>query len=104
MKFHVNGDEVLDLNETKMKVICNDIMKEEFDSDMKRRVQYIISHKYQRCFERLYKEWVIDSDGKGSKLAKNGIKSIPTDPDELAELIFSQPNYSDRSKREKDKQ
>lgn len=60
---------------------------------MKRRLQYILMHKYERCFERLKKEWE-------PKLAANGVASIPTNPDALAELIFAQPNYKCRKTRE----
>ena len=59
---------------------------------MERRVGYIIEHKYERCLERLKKEWE-------PKLAKT-LPSIPTDPDALAELIFAHPDYKSRSQRE----
>ena len=62
--------------------------------DMKRRLKYILMHKYEECFKRLKSEWE-------PKLIENGIKMIPTDPNELAELIFSQENYKDRSSRQK---
>ena len=52
-----------------------------------------INHKYERCFERLKKEW-------DKKLIDNGVKSMPTDPDEYAQLVFSQPNYKDRKARD----
>lgn len=41
------------------------------------------------------KEWV-----DGGKLAANGVNSIPIDKEELAELIFAQPNYKDRAARQ----
>lgn len=93
MKISVDGIELFELTETKKKVICNDIPNEIFDADMKRRLQWVLEHKYTRSFDRLKKEWE-------PKLVANGIRSIPTDKDELAELIFSQPNYEDRSKRD----
>jgi hypothetical protein len=102
MKIIVDNEEVYELNKTKEKVIKNDILEEVFDADMKRRVRWSLNHKYERCFERLVNEWCKDHDGKGSKLEKNGIRSIPTNPDELAELIFSQPNYKNRTQRERD--
>ena len=101
MKISCNDQEIFTLSETQKKVIQNDIKTEIFDEDMKRRLKWVLfDEKYQKCFQRLRSEWCDpDSSGK-SKLAKAGVKSIPTDPDELAELIFAQPDYKNRSKRE----
>jgi len=93
MKISVDDQELFRLSETQKKVIKNDIHEDIFDEDMKRRLQYILTHKYERCFERLKKEWE-------PKLRANGVSMIPTDPDALAVLIFSQPNYKNRSQRE----
>ena len=98
MKITVDGQDVFTLSETQKKVIRNEILDEEFETDMKRRLHYILNHKYEQCFQRLYDEWCKPVNGS-SKLEKNGVRSIPTNPDELSELIFSQPNYENRSKR-----
>lgn len=95
MKVQVDGEDVFELNETKCKVICNDILEEEFVEDMKRRAKYIWEHKYERCFERLKKEWE-------PKLKDNGVEAIPLNADAFAELVFAQPNYKSRSAREKE--
>lgn len=93
MKISVNDQELFSLSEVQKKVIKNDILDEIFDEDMKRRLQYILMHKYERCFKRLKDEW-------DKKLVENGVRSVPTDPDEYAQLVFSQPNYKNRSARE----
>lgn len=105
MKISVNDQELFTLTEIQKKVIQNDILHENFEEDMKRRLKWVLlDEKYNRCFQRLKKEWVDDLDQEGkSKLARNGIGMIPTDPDRLATLIFSQPNYKNRSQREKEK-
>lgn len=100
MKISVDGKQILELSETQKKVIMNDIPKEIFEQDMCARLCYVMEHKYERCMERLKNEWCGCHDGLPSKLSVNGIKSIPTDDQELAELIFAQPNYLDRSARE----
>lgn len=93
MKIKVDNVEIFEFNETKKKVIKNDIHSDIFDEDMKRRIRYILEHKYERCFERLKNEWI-------PKLAAKNIQSIPTDPDAFAELVFTQPDYKDRKVRE----
>lgn len=92
MKIKVNDQDLFELSETQCKVICNDIHKDEFDADMKRRLEYILTHKYERCMERLKNEWL-------PKL-KSRVDSIPVDDQKLAELIFSQPDYQCRKTRE----
>jgi hypothetical protein len=92
MKISVDDKELFKLSETQKKVIKNDIQEEIFEEDMKRRLQYILTHKYERCFERLKSEWE-------PRLAAKGIPMIPTNPDAFAELVFSQPEYKNRSKR-----
>lgn len=94
MKVQVDGKLILELNDTQKRVIQDEIPKEIFQSDMERRIHYILTHKYEQCFKKLKEEWE-------PKLSKR-VPSVPTDPDKLAELIFSQPDYKSRSQREED--
>ena len=93
MKIFVDNDQVFELNETKKKVIKNDIHENIFSDDMKRRVRWILEHKYEQCFKRLKEEWE-------PKLAQRGVQFIPTDSDSFAELVFSQPDYKNRLQRD----
>ena len=92
MKISVDDQECFCLSETQKKVIKNDIHEDEFEIDMRRRLQYILTHKYERCMNRLKDEWE-------EKLTER-YPSIPTDADALAELIFSQEDYKSRKERE----
>ncbi len=95
MKISVDNDELFTLSETQKKVIQNDIPSEIFVEDMKRRLQWVLTHKYERCFERFKKEWE-------PKLKERGIEMIPTNEEKFAQLVFSQDDYKDRSSREKE--
>lgn len=92
MKIKVDEQELFELSETQKKVIRNDIPDEVFEDDMKRRLHYILMHKYERCLERLKAEWL-------PKL-KERIEAIPTNEDSLAELIFTQSDYKSRTRRD----
>jgi hypothetical protein len=94
MKISVNDKELFTLSDIQKQVIKNDIPEDIFDEDMNRRIQWILMHKYEECFKALKAEWDL-------KLAANGVKMIPTDPDAYAQLVFAQPNYQDRAAREK---
>lgn len=93
MKISVNDQHLFTLSETQKKVIMNDIHEDEFDQDMKRRLHYILTHKYERCFDRLKKEWE-------PKLKQLGVESIPLNEEAFANLVFSQSSYMGRKKRE----
>ncbi len=93
MKISVNDVELFTLTETQKRVIQNDISKDVFEEDMKRRLKYILMQKYDQSCARLKKEWE-------PKLVKAGAKSLPTDMDTFANLVFSRPEYKDRSARD----
>ena len=93
MKFNVDDETIYELNETKQNVIKNEVHSDEFNEDIKRRVKYIVDHKYDQCFKRLKAEWE-------PKLKASGIKTIPLDEDEFAQLVFAQPAYKDRKTRD----
>jgi len=93
MKISVDNLDLFELSETQKNVIKNDIPEDIFEDDMKRRLQYILTHKYEQCFKRLKAEWE-------PKLAKAGLESIPTNADAFAQLVFSQPEYRDRRARD----
>jgi len=97
MKIKVDNDILFELTETQKNVIKNDIPSEEFDEDIKRRLQWVVMHKYAKCLTRLKTEWL-------PKLKELGVQSIPLDDDAFAELVFSRSEYKDRSAKEKEKQ
>jgi hypothetical protein len=85
MKFFVENKEVLELSATQQKVIQDNVNLDIFVSDMERRVNWVISHKYDMCYDDLIKRWL-------PKLRER-YDSLPTSKDALAELIFAQPDY-----------
>ena len=93
MKFSVDDLELFSLTEVQKKVIKNEINSEIFDADMKRRIQWVIMHKYEQCFKKLKAEW-------DDKLPALGIESIPTNKDAYATLVFEQESYLDRTARD----
>lgn len=92
MKVQVNNEDLFELSEVQKKVIKNDIHADEFESDMKRRLQYVLMHKYEQCFNHLKAEW--------DEKLKTRLDLVPTNPDKYAELVFSQPDYQCRKMRE----
>lgn len=103
MKISVDGVDIFELSEVQLKIMQNNISSEAecpiygkgFECDLKRRLRYILMHKYEQCFKELKSEWE-------PKLKEAGIKSIPLDDEEFAALVFAQPNYKSRDDRDAD--
>ena len=93
MKILVDGKELLTLTDIQKRVIMNDIPEEEFEEDMKRRLKYVLMHKYERCYARLFNEWM-------PKLKEAGVQHVPLNDELFANLVFEQPEYKSRSQRE----
>jgi hypothetical protein len=92
MKVSVNDQELFTLSDIQEQVIQYDIHKDIFEEDMKRRLEWVLMHKYDQCFKRLKEEWDV-------KLTENGVAMIPTNKDEYAKLVFSQKNYQSKADR-----
>jgi hypothetical protein len=93
MKIRVDNDLVFELSETKKKVLCYDIYEDELLDDIKRRLEYIIMHKYEECFKRLKLEW-------DPQFEAMGMEALPTNADKYAELVFRQKEYRGRALRD----
>ena len=93
MKISVNDQELFTLTDTQKKVLAHDIPLDILDADLKRRINWVLMHKYENVYRALKEEW-------DPLLKANGVVSIPLDEDQYAELVFSQPNYKDRVARD----
>ena len=93
MKIRVDNDQVYELTETQKKVLKNDINADEFEDDIKRRVRWVVEHKYGSSLKRLKDEWI-------PKLKESGVQSIPLNDELFAELVFAHKDYKDRKLRD----
>lgn len=91
MKISINDVEFLTLSENQKAVIeFNVLSTQEWVENLLREY---IANKFNACFKRLKEEW-------DTKLAERGIEMIPASPEAYAELVFSQPDYKNRSQRD----
>ena len=92
MKISVDDVELFTLTDTQKAVIKDNISVDDFDADMKRRLRWVLTHKYEQCHIALKQQW--------DPLLAKRVTSVPTDPDAYAALVFSQPDYLDRKARD----
>lgn len=62
---------------------------------LENRIAWILNHKYEKALKRLIFEWT-------PRLEERGIIDLPIDDILIADLIFSQPDYKDRSTRDEE--
>lgn len=93
MRISVNDEILFELSEIQKQVICHDVHEDIFDEDMKRRLNYILMHKYEQCMKRLRSEWE-------PKLKQEGAESIPCNDDSFAQMIFAREDYKCRKQRD----
>ena len=92
MKISVDDVELFSLSAVQQQVIQDNISSDDFDADMKRRLQWVLTHKYDECFKSLMAEWL--------PILAARYPQVPTDKDAFAKLVFSQPDYLDRKARD----
>jgi len=93
MKISVNDVVLFELTETQENVMKNVVSADIFEDDMKRRLQWVLTHAYEEWFKILKEEW-------DPKLIELGVESIPTNKDAYAQLVFAQPCYKCRKTRD----
>ena len=90
MKVKVNDKVIFELAEWEKNVLKHEIPTEIFDADMERRLEWVLKHLVEQCYNRFEKEWI-------EKLRAKGVASIPTDKASFVALVLSQPDYKNRS-------
>lgn len=94
MKIQVDGNELFELLDWEKQVVCNDISEDDFESDMKRRLEYILKHKVEQCYKRFFDEWL-------PKLQQDeSVLSIPKSREDFVKLVCSRKDYKCRKARE----
>lgn len=93
MKILIDDKVILELDEVQLKVWRDEIPDENLQEELEFRIRSAILDKYHKIYKRMEEYWV-------PQLRTLGVKSIPLDEKEFAELVFSQPSYATRTQRE----
>ncbi len=93
MKISVNDQELYTLAEWEKDVFKYYIPEDQFDSDMKRRLIWVLKHANEQYIINFEKEWT-------EKLRTAGVPSIPTDKAAFVALVKARPEYKNRSQRD----
>lgn len=94
MRVEVDGEQVVEIQPWEMKLLEFLIPKADLDADLKRRVQYILTHKVERAFYEFEQEWL------KNLRADPSVSSIPTDKEQFIQMVTARPDYKDRDARD----
>lgn len=93
MKVKVNEEQIFELEQWEKDVIANDIASEDLDADLKRRLEWVLKHKVEQCYNRFEKEWL-------EKLRNDpSVESIPKTKKGFVEMVIARPDYKNRSQK-----
>lgn len=87
----VDAAEVATITPIQKQVMEAEMWPHTINQKIKDMITNCISEKYLQCYKRLKQRW-------DPVLRSRGIR-IPTDRDQYAQLVFSQPDYQSRSQR-----
>lgn len=91
MEIKIDNKTVVTLNDTQLNVLRFTDTDDKIVTNISDRINRMINEKYLSSLDYLKKSWV-------PKLKAKGI-NLPYDEQELAELIFKQPDYLNCSQR-----
>ena len=82
----LNGNIICTLSDFQIQVILSYVPKSSLEKEITKKIKWVINCiEYEANLSKLFADWM-------PKL-KNRYKSIPTNDEDLAKLIFSQPDY-----------
>lgn len=93
MKISLDDEVILNFSETQKKIFQNETDASAFNEKMKAMLKHFFSQDYSHCFSNLKREWE-------PKLVARGFEMLPAIPEKFAELVFSQPDYRNKSQRD----
>lgn len=94
MKIKYEDQDIIEISEIDRLVLENDLISEDIEEDMLRRIKYVITHKIKQCEKRLMDEWVPEL------LNDPTVDTLPADRDMLIRKILNMPNYKNKKQRD----
>ena len=94
MLVKLDDEVIFEIDETMLNLISDYVV--DPIPDIKRRLEWVITHLCEQCFSRVEKEWT-------EKFRNDPeITSIPSKKTHFADFVFSHPEYKNRAQREQE--
>jgi len=89
MKILLDGKEIYEISEVQLNIFKSEIDSKDLSAYLEKIITNTIKDNVTIVFNRLKKEWIV-------KLKEAGVKNIPLDDMEFAQLIFNQDSYDSK--------
>jgi len=92
MDVYLDQEKLFTISEADLKLLAHDL--EDPVAEIKRRLEYIISHKCEQCYKRMRDEWL-------SRFERTKeVASVPIDRDSFIDLVVNHIEYKNRVQRD----
>ncbi len=93
MQITVDGVDLYEVNTTEMELLAYVLSARTLDSDLKRRLEWVLTHKIEQCYKRFREEWmpILQADP--------AVSEVPIDDEAFFNMVKRRPDYNDRDAR-----
>ncbi len=98
MQITVDGVDLFEVSTIEIEVLEYVLTASTLDADLKRRLQYILTHKIEQSYKRLKDDWIpiLENDPE--------VTSVPLDNEAFFNMVKIRPDYKDRAARDAEAQ
>ncbi len=94
MQITVNGQPLFEVNATEMELLEYFLPVSTLDADLKRRLEWVLTHKIEQCHKKFREEWM-------PKLEKDpAVTTVPVGNEDFFNMVKVRPDYKDRATRD----
>ncbi len=90
MQITVDGVDLFEVNATEMEMLAYFLSAKTLDSDCKRRLKWVLTHKIEQCYKRFREEWmpILQADP--------AVTEVPIDDEAFFKMVKVRSDYNDR--------
>ena len=94
MQITVDGQDLYEITENEMDVLKYMLPSATLDADCKRRLEWVLRHKVEKCYVNLKNDWmpILQADPS--------VTQVPLDNKAFFDMVKVRPDYKDRDIRD----
>ena len=96
MQITVDGVDLFEVTDNEIELLEYVLPSAILDADLKRRLEWVLTHKIERAYSRLKDDWmpILQRDVE--------VTQVPLDDEEFFNMVKVRPDYKDRDERDLD--
>ncbi len=96
MQITVDGEDLFEITENEIELLEYILISSEVNTDLKRRLQWVLTHKISQVYEHLKNEWmpILQADPE--------VTEVPIDNEAFFNMVKVRPDYKDRDAKDEE--